>query len=65
LKGTSNVREPAVTKISETDAAELEELQLECSSINNPHMIMQMICAYQEEYWSLTKSLEGKGKETL
>jgi hypothetical protein len=29
-------------------------------SISNPHMTKQMIRAYQEEYRSLKKSLEGK-----
>jgi hypothetical protein len=62
LKGTSNVREPGVTKISKIVAAELDELQLKYSIPSVSHTcIFLMICVYQEEYKNLTKSLEGKG----
>jgi hypothetical protein len=63
LKGTSNVREPGVTKISKIVAAELDELQLKYSIPSVSHTcIFLMILVYQEEYKNLTKSLEGKGK---
>jgi hypothetical protein len=62
LKGTSNGGEPAVTRISEIDAAKLEELRLKSSipSVSRTCNFL-MICAYQEEYRNLSKILKGEG----